>query len=477
MGIFARIQAGLAEGAEALGSAFVSLGDLLRRFAGGEARRDTAFAIAMIALSAKMAKADGVVSRSETDVFCRIFTVAPGEAAQVSRFYNLAKRDVAGFEAYARDIARIFHDDAAMLEDILDGLFDIARADGAVHPREIAYLERVAAIFGFDDHGFARIRERHVIGAGGDPYLVLGADPSWDAARLRRRYLQLVAENHPDRLAGRGVPDRIHPHRQRPAGGHQRRLGRDRPDAGARLVRRPVMDRPSPNQGERAEGTIDILLLHYTQIADEDAALAWLRDPEKEVSSHYFIYEDGRIAALVPEERRAWHAGIASWGGAADINSRSVGIEISNPGHAGGMPTYPPPQIDALIELCRDIVGRHPIPPQRVLGHSDVAPGRKSDPGETFPWAALAAAGIGLWRNPPPAGEAWLAPGDRAPAVEALQGLLALYGYGIGVSGVYGERTSAVVTAFQRHFRTERIDGRADRGTLEALKGLISALA
>lgn len=206
MGIFARIQTGLADGAEALGSAFGSLQELLRRFAGVEARRDTAFAIAMIALSAKMAKADGVVSQSETEVFCRIFTIAPGEAGHVSRFYNLAKRDIAGFEAYAKDVARIFGDDPALLEDILDGLFDIARADGAVHEREIAYLERVAAIFGFDDAAFARIRERHVIGEDGDPYLVLGADPSWDFSRLRRRYLALVAENHPDRLTGRGVP-------------------------------------------------------------------------------------------------------------------------------------------------------------------------------------------------------------------------------------------------------------------------------
>jgi len=206
MGIFARIQAGLAGGAEALGGAFGSLHDLLRGLADPGQRRDTAFAIAMIALSAKMAKADGVVSRSETDVFCRIFSVAPGEEAQVARFYNLAKRDVAGFETYARDIARIFDGDRQMLEDILDGLFDIARADSAVHERETAFLARVATIFGFDEAAFAQIHERHVLGEGGDPYLVLGADPSWPPDRLRSRYLALVAENHPDRLTGRGVP-------------------------------------------------------------------------------------------------------------------------------------------------------------------------------------------------------------------------------------------------------------------------------
>jgi DnaJ like chaperone protein len=206
MGIFARIQASVAGGAEALGSAFGSLQELLRGFTDPAERRQTAFAIAMIALSAKMARADGVVSRSETDVFCRLFTVPPGEAAHVARFYNLAKRDIAGFETYARDIARIFDGDRPMLEDILDGLFDIARADGAVHEREIDFLARTAEIFGFDEAAFAQIRERHVIGEGGDPYLVLGADPSWPADRLRRRYLALVAENHPDRLTGRGVP-------------------------------------------------------------------------------------------------------------------------------------------------------------------------------------------------------------------------------------------------------------------------------
>jgi DnaJ like chaperone protein len=206
MGIFARIQAGLAGGAGALGSAFGNLHELLRGFADPEERRQTAFAIAMIALSAKTAKADGVVSRSEADVFCRLFTVPPGEAAHVARFYNLAKRDVAGFEAYARDVARIFDGDRPMLEDILDGLFDIARADGAVHERELTLLARIGTIFGFDEPAFAQIRERHVIGEGGDPYLVLGADPSWPRERLRRRYLALVAENHPDRLTGRGVP-------------------------------------------------------------------------------------------------------------------------------------------------------------------------------------------------------------------------------------------------------------------------------
>jgi len=238
-----------------------------------------------------------------------------------------------------------------------------------------------------------------------------------------------------------------------------------------------ILDYPSPNYGERAPGPIDILILHYSGMPDTEVALARLRDPESEVSAHYFVFEDGRIAALVPEELRAWHAGIASWGGAADINSRSIGIEIANPGHPGGMPPYPAVQIAAVAELCLTIVGRHPIPPQRVLGHSDVAPGRKRDPGETFPWAVLAAKGVGLWTEPLPPGEAWLAPGDAGSEVEALQTLLALYGYGVGVSGQYGERTEKVVAALQRHFRPARVDGRADAGTLATLRQMLEALA
>ena len=148
---------------------------MLANLADSEVRREAAFAIAMIALSAKMAKADGVVSRSEVDAFCRIFTIPPGEERNVGRVYNLAKQDVAGFDAYARDIARLLATEPTMLEAVLDGLFDIARADGAVHERELVYLAEVARIFGFDRTAFERVRARHVIDAA-DPYLVLGAE-------------------------------------------------------------------------------------------------------------------------------------------------------------------------------------------------------------------------------------------------------------------------------------------------------------
>ncbi len=207
MGIFSRIAAIIAGGAGAVGAAVFGLRGLIAGVTDPELRRQAAFAIGMIALSAKMAKADGVVTRAEVDAFCRIFTIPAGEEKNVGRVYNLAKRDIAGFEAYARDVARLFADDPDMLEAILDGLFDIAKADGAVHLRELAYLSRVGELFGFDEHAFARIRARHVIEGGGDPYLVLQADPAWDYARLRRQYRRLVVENHPDRLLAHGVPE------------------------------------------------------------------------------------------------------------------------------------------------------------------------------------------------------------------------------------------------------------------------------
>ncbi len=207
MGIFSWIASDLAYKAELLGAAVSSLRSALASLTDSDHRRQAAFAIAMIALSAKMAKADGVVTKPEVDAFCRIFTIPAGEEANVSRVYNLAKQDIAGFEAYARDVSRILGEDRAMLEDLLDGLFEIAKADGAVHERELGYLSRVAQLFGFDEHSFAKIRARHVLGDSGDPYLVLSADPSWDFERLRRQYLRLVAENHPDRLIARGVPE------------------------------------------------------------------------------------------------------------------------------------------------------------------------------------------------------------------------------------------------------------------------------
>jgi N-acetylmuramoyl-L-alanine amidase len=234
---------------------------------------------------------------------------------------------------------------------------------------------------------------------------------------------------------------------------------------------------PSPNHGERTGGPTDVLLFHYTGMPDHDAALRWLCDPRSQVSCHYFVYEDGRVLSLVPEDRRAWHAGASVWAGESDINSRSIGIEIANVGHPGGLPDYPEVQIEALVSLCRDIVGRHPIPPHRVLAHSDVAPGRKLDPGERFPWARLAKAGLGHWADPAEIGGGrFFARGDEGQPVEALQSMLALYGYGIAITGVFDDGTENVVAAFQRHFRPAQVDGIADRSTIETLHRLLTTL-
>ena len=233
---------------------------------------------------------------------------------------------------------------------------------------------------------------------------------------------------------------------------------------------------PSPNHEPRyGVAEPDILLLHYTGMKTTQAALDRLCDPDARVSSHYLVYEDGRILQLVAEARRAFHAGESSWEGTTDINSRSIGIEIGNQGHDFGCPAFPEPQVTAVIALCRDIVARWGILPWHVLAHSDVAPLRKRDPGEIFPWARLAAAGVGLWVEPAPIerGNA-LCPGDHGEAVARLQRMLAAYGYGITQHGRYESTTHEIVAAFQRHFRPARVDGIADVSTVRTLERLVA---
>lgn len=233
---------------------------------------------------------------------------------------------------------------------------------------------------------------------------------------------------------------------------------------------------PSPNHGERKGGAPDMILVHYTGMPTGTEALQRLTNPLSEVSAHYFIWEDGDILQLVPEARRAWHAGVASWSGESDINSRSIGIEIANPGHEGGSPPFSDAQIEATIALCADLRARHMISQHRVLAHSDVAPARKCDPGEKFPWDALAARGVGHWVKPAPiSGGRFFALGDEGQPVQALQAMFAIYGYGISVTGVFDVATEQVVRAFQRHFRQERVDGIADASTITTLRDLIAA--
>jgi N-acetylmuramoyl-L-alanine amidase len=228
-----------------------------------------------------------------------------------------------------------------------------------------------------------------------------------------------------------------------------------------------IVECRSPNHDARPEGAaIDILVLHYTGMKTAKEALARLCDPQARVSAHYTIDRDGRVYRHVPEERRAWHAGVSYWAGERNVNARSIGIEIVNPGHEFGYVPFADAQIGALIDLSRGIFARHPIPPHRVVGHSDVAPPRKTDPGELFPWKELAEYGIGVWwQNAPLAGDA---------AAARVSELLAQFGYGVPPDVDWP--LESVITAFQRRFRTEKIDGMADPETVARLSALVTTV-
>lgn len=218
---------------------------------------------------------------------------------------------------------------------------------------------------------------------------------------------------------------------------------------------------PSPNFDDRPARTpIDILLLHYTGMRTGAAALERLRDPNAKVSAHYLVEEDGRLFRLVDEEKRAWHAGVAFWRGEEDINARSIGVEIVNPGHEWGYRPFPEAQVKTVVELCRDVVARHAVPRERVLGHSDVAPERKEDPGELFPWERLAFEGLAL----PPYG----GPGAPNMPREKALSILSAFGYRIDAKG-----PAAAILAFQRRFAPAALG----RGLDPLTKGALSALA
>jgi N-acetylmuramoyl-L-alanine amidase len=215
-----------------------------------------------------------------------------------------------------------------------------------------------------------------------------------------------------------------------------------------------MIERPSPNFGERTANTpIDMLVLHYTGMIDGNTALGRLCDPESKVSAHYCIEEDGTVYHLVGEEHRAWHAGVSYWRGESDINSRSIGIELVNPGHDHGYRPFPEKQMESLISVSQQIINRHPIPPRNVVGHSDIAPDRKQDPGELFDWRLLANEGIGLWPK--------VSGSDGRDFREMASG----YGY-----DMHAENT---VAAFQRHFRPEIIDNRIDEESICLMASLL----
>ena len=235
---------------------------------------------------------------------------------------------------------------------------------------------------------------------------------------------------------------------------------------------------PSPNFNDR-KADVSLLVLHYTGMETGQAALERMCNPMSEVSAHYMVWEDGRIVQLVGEDKRAWHAGVSSWRGQMDLNSRSIGLEIVNGGHDWpledwALPPYPDAQIEAVIELCKGILGRWPIPKTGIVGHSDIAPERKDDPGEHFPWHTLASAGIGLWPEIPVSAALnligrGLGRSDKGEAVSRLQALLSEIGYALEQDGVFGEPMEAVIRAFQRRWVPDQVSGAADLRTLRII--------
>lgn len=226
--------------------------------------------------------------------------------------------------------------------------------------------------------------------------------------------------------------------------------------------------RPSPNHNPRpAPGRVDMLVLHYTGMKTATEAIDRLCDPAAKVSSHYVVDEDGTVWQLVEESERAWHAGESFWQGTRDVNGTSIGIEIVNPGHEWGYRPFPEPQMAAVETLARGILGRHAIPADRVVGHSDVAPGRKQDPGELFDWRRLAKAGVGLWPEAAPAATVTVAEAQRL-----LRGI----GYDAPDSKTSDAATRLVLTAFQRRFRPSRCDGALDDETAARLSAVARAV-
>src|SRR3979490_586221 len=235
---------------------------------------------------------------------------------------------------------------------------------------------------------------------------------------------------------------------------------------------------PSANYGDRNKGRqADMILLHYTGMPDVEGAIAQLCTAGTDVSAHYIVLEDGRIVQCVPESKRAWHAGASFWAGEDDINSCSIGVEIINRGHDWGYPDFPLRQIAAVIRLCRGIMLRRKVPSPPGPAPSDVAPSRKKDPGEKFPWHSLANSGVGHWVQPAPIvrGDA-LKLGSISDDVAGLQTALARYGYNVPTHGKFDGPTMEVVTAFQRPFPPARVDGIADHSTMSTLHALLSTL-
>ena len=230
-----------------------------------------------------------------------------------------------------------------------------------------------------------------------------------------------------------------------------------------------LRDAPSPNHDARPDGTsIDTLVLHYTGMISARDALDRLRDPEARVSSHYMVDMDGIVWRLVPEARRAWHAGASFWRGRSGLNDRSIGIEIANPGHSHGYPDFPVLQMAVVCDLSLDILSRHAIAARDIVGHADISPDRKDDPGEKFDWRGLAQAGVGLWPGGTP--DLGIVGIEReARVLRDVRAALAVIGYRVAPEGALDPALSQVLRAFQRHWRPETVNGQADAGTIARL--------
>ncbi len=237
-----------------------------------------------------------------------------------------------------------------------------------------------------------------------------------------------------------------------------------------------VIERPSPNFNARA-AAVRHAVVHYTGMKSRDEALERLRDPAAKVSAHYLIDQEGAVFRLVPEEQRAWHAGVSYWRGERDINSTSIGIELCNPGHDWGYRPFPAAQLAALDELLKGVFARYRLSPEALLGHSDIAPSRKSDPGELFPWRDFAENGFGFWPE-----ETTPVPG-HADLTGALRRLSEI-GYAVPTIPEEGSdilnadsATTDVIKAFQRRYLPNRIDGRLDTLTAARIAAVAVAYA
>ena len=248
------------------------------------------------------------------------------------------------------------------------------------------------------------------------------------------------------------------------------------------------ISRLSPNCDERLppEGhdkpVIDTIILHYTGMESAEAALERMCDPDAEVSAHYMIDEQGKVFELVAPEKRAWHAGVSFWQGRNGLNHTSIGIELVNPGHDLGYLGFPEAQIESLLALLRSLRDKFDIPANRYLGHSDVAPGRKVDPGEKFPWQRLSEEGFGVW--PTSRCDATLTnkktilakKGMMGSEIASLNKLLVLAGYSVPVNEEFSQMTADALAAFQRHWHQEGVHGYLDESTLVVLKDIAKRL-